>query len=97
MPGQDEILEKVIEIIRDSMYVESEITANSHLIDDLHAESMDVVCIGMELEEAFGVTIEQAQAEKLQTVQLIVDFVRESMAQAESAGSAVAETANIEA
>ena len=51
----------------------------------------------MELEEAFGVTIEQAQAEKLQTVQLIVDFVRESMAQAESAGSAVAETANIEA
>ena len=79
------------------MYVESEITANSHLIEDLHAESMDVVCIGMELEEAFGVTIEQAQAEKLQTVQLIVDFVRESMAQAESAGSAVAETANIEA
>lgn len=97
MSGQDEILDKVIEIIRDSMYVESEITADSHLIEDLHAESMDVVCIAMELEEEFGLTIEQAEAEKLQTVKLIVDFVRQSVDAGDNAELPVQENANVEA
>lgn len=79
MSAKDDILEKVITIIRESMHVEEAITAESHLIDDLHAESLDVVCIAMELEEVFDIEIERESAEKLETVKNLADFVREAV------------------
>ena len=54
---------------------EDQITAESHLIDNLGADSLDLVEIVMALEEEFEIDIPDAEDENLLTVQQIVDYV----------------------
>ena len=44
--------------------------------DDLGADSLDLVELIMEMEEAFGVEIADEELEKIRTVQDVVDFLR---------------------
>ena len=57
-----------------------EVTASSHLLDDLNADSLDVVDLTIAIEEEFssdGVTIEISEddAAEMRTVQNILDFL----------------------
>lgn len=54
-----------------------EVTPQASVIDDLGADSLDVVEIVMALEEEFDVEIPDEEAEKLVTVQKIVDYIDE--------------------
>jgi acyl carrier protein len=52
-----------------------EIELEAHLQDDLGADSLDLVELVLHLEEEYGIPIDEDQAEKLQTIGDIVDFI----------------------
>ena len=54
---------------------EESITLDTNLIDDLGADSLDVVELIMSLEDEFGVTISDEDAAQLYTVGRIVDYL----------------------
>lgn len=67
---------KVKEIIAEQLGINDEdITPESSLMDDLGADSLDVVELVMALEEEFEVEISDEEAEKMETVKEFVDFV----------------------
>jgi acyl carrier protein len=71
-----DILAKVQEVVADKLDVDaSKITPEASFANDLGADSLDVVELVMALEEEFGVEIPDEEAEKLQTVQDVVDYV----------------------
>ena len=75
---RDEILKKVKEITSEQLGVdESQITPEAKFIDDLGADSLDTVELVMALEETFDLEISDEEAEKLTTVQKVVDYIEE--------------------
>ena len=70
------VFEKVKEILVDQLDVdEGSITANSFIIEDLGADSLDVVDIVMRLEEEFDVEVPDEVIETMKTVGDIVHFL----------------------
>jgi len=68
--------EKIIDIIVDKLGVErSEVTPEAVFVDDLGADSLDLVELIMAMEEEFGMEIADEEAEKLRTVQDVVNFI----------------------
>ena len=75
-----EIFEKVVNVLSDKLGVErSSIAESSSLTDDLGADSLDLVDLVMELEEQFGVKIDDSELEKLSTVKDVVDYIEKSL------------------
>jgi acyl carrier protein len=71
------IEEKVINIVVDKLSVErSQVTMDAVFIDDLGADSLDLVELIMAMEEEFGFEIADEEAEKLRTVQDVVTFIK---------------------
>ncbi len=77
------ILERVKEIIVEQLGVDSEeVVPSASFVDDLGADSLDLVELIMSLEEAFSdsskkVEIPDEDAEKIVTVQDAVDYIRD--------------------
>ena len=68
--------EKVKHIIVEQPGVdEEEVKAAASFVDDLGADSLDVVELVMALEEEFGLEISDEDAEKLSTVQEAVTYI----------------------
>jgi acyl carrier protein len=68
--------EKVKHIIVEQLGVdEEEVKSEASFVDDLGADSLDVVELVMALEEEFGLEISDEDAEKLTTVKQAVDFI----------------------
>ena len=68
--------EKVRDIIAKQLDIDSAgITMESKLIDDLKADSLDIVELIMDLEQEFGVEIPDEELPKVQTVADIVSFL----------------------
>jgi acyl carrier protein len=68
--------EKVIDIIVDKLGVDrAEVTPEAVFVDDLGADSLDLVELIMAMEEEFGMEIADEDAEKLRTVQDVISFV----------------------
>ena len=73
-----EIEAKIIKIVSDQLNVdEGEINPDSSFVDDLGADSLDTVELVMALEEEFDVEIPDEDAEKMQTVGDVVDYIEE--------------------
>ncbi|AUS96458.1 acyl carrier protein [Clostridium thermosuccinogenes] len=71
------IFEKVKKIIVDQLGVEEDdITMESSFIDDLGADSLDIVELIMALEEEFDIEIPDSEAEKITTVGDAVDYIK---------------------
>ena len=69
---------RVIEIIVEQLGVsEEEVTLEASFIDDLGADSLDLVELIMALEEEFGLEISDEDAEKIQTVQDVINYINE--------------------
>jgi len=56
---------------------EEEVTPDASFIDDLNADSLDLVELIMALEEEFGVKISDEEADKIKTVRDAMDYVQE--------------------
>ena len=71
------VREKVYTVITEELAVnESQINDESRFNDDLGADSLDTVELIMRFEEAFGIEIEDVEAEKLQTVGEAIAFIQ---------------------
>ena len=71
------IFEKVQEKISEQLSIDpEEITMESSFIDDLGADSLDIVELLMALEEEFDIEIPDEEAEKLVTVGDAVDYIK---------------------
>ncbi|MFW6298655.1 MAG: acyl carrier protein [Bacillota bacterium] len=70
------MFEKVQEVIVEELGVEAEsVTPEASIIDDLDADSLDVVELVMALEETFDIKVEDDKVQSLRTVQDVVDFI----------------------
>ena len=70
------IEEKVKHIIVEQLGVdEAEVKAEAHFVDDLGADSLDVVELVMALEEEFSLEISDEDAEKLTTVKQVIEYI----------------------
>jgi acyl carrier protein len=68
---------KIIDIIANQLGVDKEmVTPEANIVDDLGADSLDVVELVMALEEAFDTEIPDEDAEKIRTVQNILDYMK---------------------
>ena len=79
--SSEEIFEKVKGVIVEQLGVaEGNITMKASFIDDLGADSLDIVELIMALEEEFDMEIPDADAEKIVTVGDVVEYIREHVA-----------------
>lgn len=70
------IYEKIREVLAKQFEIEPEtITMDTNLVDDLGADSLDLVELIMSVEDEFGIAINDNSAGTLVTVRQIVDFV----------------------
>ncbi len=70
--------DRLKKIIADQLSVsEEEVVPEANFIDDLNADSLDLVELIMSLEEEFNVKISDEDAEKIRTVQDAVDYIDE--------------------
>ncbi len=71
------MLDKVKEIIVEQLGVdESDVVLEASFIDDLGADSLDLVELIMALEEEFDLEIPDTDAEKIQTVNDAVEYIK---------------------
>ncbi len=71
---------KIKEIIAEQLGInEEDITPESLFLDDLGADSLDIVELVMALEEEFELEIPDEDAEKLETVGALIQYVSEKI------------------
>ena len=68
--------EQIVAMIADQLAKDpASVTPETRLIEDLKADSLEVVEMIMELEDKFSIRIPDEDLEKLQTIQNIVDYI----------------------
>ena len=76
----EKIFEKVKAIIVEQLGVaEASVEMESSFIDDLGADSLDIVELVMALEEEFDMEIPDTDAEKVVTVGDVVEYIKENV------------------
>ena len=72
-----EVLDKIKQIIADQLGIdEDEVVPEASFIDDLGADSLDIVEMIMAFEEEFDMEIPDEDAEKIKTVQNVIDYIK---------------------
>ena len=73
----DAIFEKVKEVIMDQLAAEDDaVKMETSFIDDLGADSLDIVELIMALEEEFDLQIPDSEAEKIMSVGDVVEYIK---------------------
>jgi acyl carrier protein len=76
----EDIQQKVIDLIVDQLGVDADsVTPEAHFIDDLGADSLDTVELVMAFEEEFDLEIPDEDAEKLETVNDAIDYLKSKL------------------
>lgn len=74
------VSERLKKIVVDQLGVdESEVVSSASFVDDLNADSLDLVELIMSLEEEFKLQISDEDAEKITTVQEAEDYIEEHL------------------
>jgi acyl carrier protein len=74
---REEIQQRVINVVKDVLNIDEELTAETDLITDLHADSVDIVSLLMDLEDEFEAKISEEEAQKLTSIGKIVDYIEQ--------------------
>jgi len=72
MPVEQRVREIVAEQLERDV---NEVTKTASLIDDLGADSLDIVELVMKMEEEFGIEIPDEEAEKIKTVNDVIQYI----------------------
>ena len=76
-----DLKQRVVDVIVRKLGVEeSQVTETANFTKDLGADSLDTVELIMELENEFNVSIEESEADKIQTVGDVMKFIAEKQA-----------------
>lgn len=71
------VQDQVMEIIANQLSVaKEEVTPQASFVDDLGADSLDLVELVMAMEEKFGIDIADEDAEKMKTVQDAINYIQ---------------------
>ena len=74
---ENEIYEKLKKIIKDQLSIdEDKITMEATFIDDLSADSLDIVELIMNIEEEFDMEIPDSEAEKIVNISDVVKYIQ---------------------
>jgi len=72
----EEIEDKVFSIVSEQMGInKAEITRETSFINDLNADSLDIVELVMEFEDNFDMSIPDEEAEKIKTIGQAIDYI----------------------
>ncbi len=75
--SDQELKDKVTQIIVQQLGVEADkVTPDSTFIDDLGADSLDIVELIMAFEEEFGIDIPDEDAEKITAVKNVLEYIK---------------------
>ena len=78
--GNDEILERVTEVLVKSFEIEpAEIHLDSHVVDDLDLDSIDAIDLAVGLRERTGIDLTEEELKGIRVVRDIVDALRTKM------------------
>ncbi len=70
------MLDKIKEVVVDQLGVDADqVTPEANFVDDLGADSLDTVELIMAFEEEFDVEIPDTDAEKIKTVQDVINYI----------------------
>ncbi len=73
------IFEKLQEIIADQLEIDVEdISYDSNILDDLGADSLDVVDLIMSIEDEFGIEVPDEALENIRTIEDMVKFIEDN-------------------
>ncbi len=73
----DPIFESVKGILVEQLGVDGDtVSMESNFIDDLNADSLDIVELVMAMEQEFGISIPDEEAERIKTVGDAVEFIK---------------------
>jgi acyl carrier protein len=73
--------ERVIRLVCERLGVNKEqVTRQTSFVEDVGADSLDIVELVMGLEEEFGITIPDTEAEKIKTVGEAIDYIEREKA-----------------
>lgn len=72
-----ETASKITSIIAEKLHIDASTINGSSTLQDLGADSLDMVDIIMKVEEEFGIEINDENAEKLHNVQDVINYVHE--------------------
>lgn len=73
--------ERVVDIVCENLGVSKDsVTRQTSFIEDIGADSLDIVELVMELEEEFEITIPDEEAEKIRTVGEAIDYIEREQA-----------------
>ncbi|MBE3574035.1 MAG: acyl carrier protein [Firmicutes bacterium] len=74
-----DVFKRVKEIVAEQLGVDEEqVTMEARFVDDLGADSLDIVELIMALEEEFDLEIPDEDAEKITTVGAAVDYIKQN-------------------
>jgi|TARA_B110000495_G_C22373423_1_gene242478 acyl carrier protein len=80
MASKEEIVAKVTDLITQSLGVSpDEVVGSASFIDDLGADSLDIVELVMLIEKEFSIEIPDEDAEKISTVQHAIDYINDNL------------------
>ena len=70
------MLDSVIKMIAEQLKIDpSTITPDSRLLEDLKADSANIMVLIMDLEDEYGITVEDDQIMKMKTVRDVVNYI----------------------
>jgi len=77
---QNELVQKVKEILAQQLMVSlEEVKEEANLVEDLAADSLDIVEIVMKFEEEFAINIPDEEVEKIRTVRDVIGYLEEKV------------------
>jgi acyl carrier protein len=78
----DDIKTKVIGLVAERMGVEpDQITTETHFVNDLQSDSLDMAELVIDLEEEFKVSISDEEAQKIETVGQAIEYIQSNQKQ----------------
>ena len=82
MADRSEVAARIIELVAEKMdKPKDEISEEKSIINDLGADSLDVVELMMDMEDEFDLSIPEEEAQKLETIGSVIDYVCEHAGQ----------------
>ncbi len=81
---REDVFKRVKDLVTSRLSLREDFSEKAHFINDLGADSLDIVELVMAIEEEFKCEIDDAEAEKMRTVGDVVDYIWEKVSKEDS-------------